>query len=254
MATTIFLVNPVNFGGGGGFANDYSLLFDGVDEYVDCGQPTVFDGVTNWSVSCWFKFTSNGVYAPWGYRGGSSGRIRAFWQHTISSMQVEINTGTNAYHRTSTSITSGNWYHMVVVYDGTLGTASDRCKVYINGSLDTPATTSGTFPSVMNTLSGGATDRDFNLGKYNATTYEMVGNVDETAIFNYSLNATQVSDLYNSGAPTDLDNTSGVTAPVHWWRMGDGDTFPTITDVGTTGGFDGTMTNMEAGDIVTDTP
>ena len=78
--------------------------------------------------------------------------------------------------------------------------------------------------------------------------------LDEVSIFDYELTSGQVTSIYNSGTPTDLDNTSGVTAPVHWWRMGDGDTFPTITDVGTTGGNDGTMTNMESGDIVTDTP
>jgi hypothetical protein len=36
--------------------------------------------------------------------------------------------------------------------------------------------------------------------------------------------------------------------------MGDGDTYPTITDVGTTGGNNGTMTNQEVGDIVSDVP
>ena len=81
------------------------------------------------------------------------------------------------------------------------------------------------------------------------------GNIDEVGFFDYSLTSGQVTSLYNSGVPTDLDNTSGVTAPVHWWRMGDGsDTITTINDVGTTGGNNGTPTNMEAGDIVTDTP
>ena len=38
-----------------------------------------------------------------------------------------------------------------------------------------------------------------------------------------------------------------------WWRMGDGDTFPTLTDNGS-GGNDGTMTNMSSGNIVEDVP
>ena len=41
--------------------------------------------------------------------------------------------------------------------------------------------------------------------------------------------------------------------PEHFYPV-DGSTYPTINDLGETGGNNGTMTNMESGDIVTDTP
>ena len=56
--------------------------------------------------------------------------------------------------------------------------------------------------------------------------------------------------MYNSGAPTDLSSYS--TPPTHWWRMGDGDSSPTITDQ--VGSYNLTMTNMDSADIVTDVP
>ena len=66
----------------------------------------------------------------------------------------------------------------------------------------------------------------------------------------------QISVLYNSGEPTNLAADSGSYTSsgdlTHWWRMGDGDTYPTITD--NEGSEDGTMTNMTSGDLVEDVP
>ena len=72
--------------------------------------------------------------------------------------------------------------------------------------------------------------------------------VDEFAVWNNDQSA-NISSIYNGGTPNDLTSLN----PVSWWRMGDADTFPTITDNGS-GGNNGTMTNMDAGDIVSDTP
>ena len=52
---------------------------------------------------------------------------------------------------------------------------------------------------------------------------------------------------------TKSDDLNLLTSnPDHWWRMGDGDTFPTLTDVN--GGLDATMVNMTVADIVSDVP
>ena len=75
------------------------------------------------------------------------------------------------------------------------------------------------------------------------------GKIDEVAIFTSSLTPTNVGAIYNSGTPNNLASLS----PIAWYRMGDGDTFPTLTDNGS-GGNNGTMTNMVSGDIETDVP
>ena len=68
------------------------------------------------------------------------------------------------------------------------------------------------------------------------------------ALFNRAVTPTEIVTL--STAPTvNLTDLN----PIAWYRMGDGDTYPTITDNGS-GGNDGTMTNMDAGDIVSDVP
>jgi hypothetical protein len=66
------------------------------------------------------------------------------------------------------------------------------------------------------------------------------------------LDADAVSAIYNSGWPIDLTEASGDYDNegdlVNWWRMGDEDTYDTITD--NEGSANGTMTNMSSDDIV----
>ena len=74
--------------------------------------------------------------------------------------------------------------------------------------------------------------------------------VDELSFFNAELSASEVASLYNGGTPSDLDIF--VPAPAHWYRMGDGDTAPTIIDG--VGSANLTMTNMNDNNFVTTVP
>lgn len=248
VGTTIFLVNPQTFGGGSSFANDYSLLFDGVDEYVNVPALTDFSGLQNYSISFWFKLNDTDLNRLFGYY--SSGVNYLIINHDVSGeVRFQGGDGTGTYKPTTgVTFTTGVWYHCVCVFDGTQGTSSNRKKIYIDG-VDRSGTSAGTHGTAHPT-----TITDFKIGGNFAVSNMLNGYMDEVSVFHYSLTGTQVTSIYNSGTPTDLDNTSGVTAPVHWWRMGDGDTYPTINDVGTTGGNNGTMTNQEVGDIVSDVP
>lgn len=241
----VYILNPYIYGAGAAFANDYSLLFDGVDEDLVTSNISTLQGATNLSVSFWFKVNTDGNFNILRrYVSGSNAFMISY--DSVGNRMIFRNyqiIGSEAYSSTFNP-TLGQWYHFVVSYNGAGSTNSDKVQMYIDGVAEI-LTFNVAHPATTNN----------NSGNYEIV-FSRVGamNVDEVSIFDYSLTSGQVTSIYNSGTPTDLDNTSGVTAPVHWWRMGDGDTYPTITDVGTTGGNDGTMTNMEAGDIVTDTP
>jgi len=74
------------------------------------------------------------------------------------------------------------------------------------------------------------------------------GNLDEARFWNTNIGIAGITADYNLGAPTTPDSTGLVSN----YRMGDGDTFPTITD--NKGGNNGTLINMEAGDFQEDVP
>lgn len=217
----------------GGFTNEKSLLFDGVDEYVDCGAVSELDTPTEISLSFWVKINDTRSDTFCGARVLSTSRY--LWVYRTSSNVLKVRCW-GADVSTGVTLTTG-WHHIVVT-----AKAGNTAYCYIDDSQYS-----------LGTRTPNNVTNAFYIGKVlNGT--PTTSNIDEVAIFDYEMSAVQITALYNAGEPTNLNNTSGVTPPVHWWRLGDNDIYPTITDVGTIGGNNGTMINMEIGDIVTDTP
>lgn len=153
------------------------------------------------------------------------------------------------------SIPQNSWNHVMITYDGgTTGSSSgqinnyySRFKIFINGNQQT---TSNFNLNYGNTT--GLSGQNLRIGRYNSANY-MRNNckIDELAIFD-SDQSGNISSIYNSGTPFDL-GTLG-TQPKHWWRMGDGDTYPNLQDSGTEANCTFVMYNMTAADIVNDVP
>ena len=129
-------------------------------------------------------------------------------------------------------------------------TTTSTIKVYLDGALETTETGSRNFTLNANVLY---------FGRYSTSALYYAGNIDEIGWWSGQdgiLSGTEVTALYNSGAPINLAADSGNYTSsgnlTSYWRMGDGDTFATITD--NEGSNDGTMTNMESGDLVEEVP
>ena len=232
------------------FNNTYSLAFDGVDDYVDCGDVSTLSNATTFTYSGWYKQSTLDVIA---YMFGSyidvSNRVFIYtWSNGLLNFQIE-KSGTNYYARFdySTAVTAGQWFHLAVVYDGSGATNADKVKIYIDGVLMTLSFI-GAFPT--------STPLGTNLttiGKVDDAAQTWNGSIDEVALFSTTKTGLEIADIYNSGVPNDLSAISGLT---NWYRNGDPDgqaSYPTITDVGS-GSNDGTMTNMIAADIETNVP
>nr|MDA3872349.1 LamG domain-containing protein [Kiritimatiellia bacterium] len=105
-------------------------------------------------------------------------------------VEIDNNNSNNANKYTSASqFSNGTWYHVAVVYDGTLS-ESQRLKVYIDGDLDGNSPKSITSSSIPNYSS------DFYLGIANsgyATTFG--GRIDEFLIYRVALSEAEVEGL-----------------------------------------------------------
>tara|TARA_B000000475_G_scaffold26261_1_gene20499 strand:- start:3553 stop:4857 length:1305 start_codon:yes stop_codon:yes gene_type:complete len=113
-------------------------------------------GFTIGTLSGWFKFSKDSSGTPqtlWGYQDGTSNASRflphidtgnnqifVYAQNTAGN-STEIGLKTNRFLRD----TSG-WYHIVIAFDTTQSTASNRVKLYINGVQET-SFASSTYPS-----------------------------------------------------------------------------------------------------------
>jgi hypothetical protein len=152
------------------------------------------------------------------------------------------------------SITAGTWHHVLITYDGgTTGSSSasmstyySRFKIFVDGVEQTRSDS-----HVNYGYTGGVDPDNLRVGRHVSGNYMRGCRMSELAVWN-SDQSSNVSTLYNSGAPFDLGTLS--TEPKHWWRMGDGDTYPYVFDVGTEANCIFVMNNMTAADIVTDAP
>lgn len=154
----------------------------------------------------------------------------------------------------SNLLSAGTWKHVFITYNGgTTGSSSGsindyygRFTVYVDG---VDVTSGGTWSNANYGYSGGIDADNLRVGRYSGGNYLRGCLVDELAVWGSDQSA-NIASIYNSGTPHDLSALG--SAPDHWWRMGDGDTYPNIQDNIGTATF--VMYNMTAADIVNDVP
>ena len=216
-----------------------------------------------WSVSFYFKpGTSNNSEQTIVMFGGASqandARVQIFDNGSGGNHRLVLWYGSNNnYLRLTTAagtLPSATWTHVLVTYDGgTTGSSSGslpayygRFKIYLDGVLASTTNTNGNFGTTTS-----VNPDFFRLARNGSATNTLRAGarLDEVALWASDQSA-NVASIYNGGAPFDL-STLG-TPPDHWWRMGDGDTFPALQD--NVGALDFTMVNMTAASIINDVP
>ena len=222
------------------FSNTYSVDFDGTNDYVDCGGSSDFsftDGSGNdsaFSISAWVKFDNTNRARLLSKDTSTSSREYLFGTNATNKFNMLLGNGSvNLDIQNNTTLNNTDWFHVVATYDGS-ETASGL-KVYVNADASSLTNNSLGSYSGMPSTSG-----NLEIGRFANGHSFFNGLVDEVAVFNSALSASDVTAIYNSGVPADLTSYS----PVGWYRMGDNDggTGTTITDQGS-GGNDGTLTN-----------
>ena len=203
----------VGAGGGAPFLNTYSLSFDGVDDYVDCGNISQLNGVTEASWSIWAaKGGTADYYLMSCYSSTSSLRQYLFHQYSDKLYIYLVNSGgtLRLMNRIDYTFNIDEWYHIGIVYNESEVSNADKVKVYINGILQINQTTGFALTSLRSTTAITSIGRavDFTTKEYN-------GKIDEVAIFDSALTPTEITSI--ASAPTDLTDLS----PIAWYRMGD---------------------------------
>ena len=201
-------------------ANNFAMEFSSADDTAVNVADDVFGGMTNFSISSWFKMSVNNhdqpLIARW--QNTPSG-ILLYWDYTNGwRILFQTDTGQKAFQSSIQSSGSGiptvdTWYHLCVTYDGS------NIKFYLNSSTtDTGSTTAGT----LNTIT------DWQIGRDGPSLNRIFdGDIDEVAIWNTALSASAVQEIYdatinNPGYSADLFKLANESqSPVFWNRMGD---------------------------------
>lgn len=216
-----------------------------------------------WSISFYWKGSSANQGQTIFYFGdndvANGGYIQLMQINSSGNKLLRLKYGTNnnnlRLQTTAGTINTNTWHHVLITYDGgTTGSSSadmndyyGRFKIFVDGVEQTTNNSNSNFG-----YTGGIDPDNFRVGRFSSGNYMRDGSkVDELALWDSDQSA-NISDIYNSGAPFDLSTLT--TQPKHWWRMGDGDTYPFLQDSGTEANCIFQMYNMTVADIVNDVP
>tara|TARA_R110002126_G_scaffold129768_1_gene272800 strand:- start:144 stop:980 length:837 start_codon:yes stop_codon:yes gene_type:complete len=261
--------------GASGFLNEYSLSFDGVDDILITTKDATIMPTDNLTVGCWIKPST------WAFPGGSqvyypfgcvkSGGWGLFFSNnfsgtvtTFSSVIRVSDTGSGSAGYLQPSPGTGfsstlraltGFHYVALTYDKATGVASLSLDGIERGSLNAAAGADIVYSGSNINLMFGADASSDTIGQN-----FFDGNIDEGSVWNKALTSAELLAVYNSGVPIDLLTDAGDYASSSnlqgWWRNGDTEgtsVYPTIEDYSSNSN-DGTMTNMDSGDIVTVVP
>jgi len=172
-----------------------ALRFDGVDDYVDCGNRLIYN-LETFSLVAWVKDVTDinqhqavitkgeGTTMSFNlmiYRNG-----HAYYPRKAV---VVFNDGSSYFDVASTTDIGGEtgWFFLVGTYDGS------ALKIYVNGVEENSRSTTATPATTSEKLIIGARDNEGTLECY------MNGIIDEVRIYNRALSEEEIRALYERG-------------------------------------------------------
>jgi hypothetical protein len=198
---------------------NYSIQFDGADDYVSIPDNNTLDMTTNYTIEAWIRPSSfaslSGIVSKY-HNAGSSGYYVRLTNNGSSSTGItfdEMNTANGL-------LTANTWYHIAAVNSG--GTRI----VYING------VSVGLTGTALNTS---ANSDPIRIGSDYSSRY-FSGNIDEVRIWNVVRTEAQIA------AYKDIQLKGNEPGLVAYYKMSNG-TGTTLSDNKTTGtAYNGTLT------------
>jgi hypothetical protein len=202
------------------FADSVSFDFDGANDYL---TRTPISGLeTTGSVSAWVKLDSmsaNGFIFQIREEEGTNNQIILLWNNASSVIRgnVKFAGTTNVVDSGSGLENDGNWHHVAFTWmSGSKASANNVTKIYIDGSeIDSDA--------IGNTWNGTAGELVIGRNGIQSNSY-FNGHMNDYAIFSDALTSSEVSAIYNSGAPKDESSHSGLVAYYTMEAYSDSDT------------------------------
>ena len=163
-----------------------SMSFDGIDNYVDCGNDSSLSQLNNWTISFWIKVkvapSSGGdpIVDKWEAGvGGFSINI-----HSSKKLIIFFNGDGGTYLYTYAVLDLDKWYHCTIVKKNTAGV---NAFWYINGVFNKSSEEEQVLTGTANPLW---------IGRGRHYNYYFDGLISNVRIYNRALTTGEVSKLY----------------------------------------------------------
>ena len=158
------------------------LTFDGVNDYVSI-PTSLFDFTGDFTITMWVNFASTGVYGLWQNNSASN----FGWMYLNTNVIRYVGPSDASALLSTTVFTTNTWYMVTITRK-----LSTRTRMYINGALESSDTITANFAS--NTANR-------RLGSI-LSAYYLNGKMDEVSFFNTEKTASEITDIYLAGSPT----------------------------------------------------
>ena len=185
--------NTTNLSISGSFISDPTYIapptsascweFDGVDDYIDCGDISTLNATSNLSLSLWCKKATGDNLGVEAFNTATNKIILYWWTDNTIYWGVR-NTGTPTAASSALADFS-NWHYFAGTYEGSSGTI----KLYVDGSLQNTQTGA---PAATTDLSS-----YFKIAKANGTNFG-TGQISNVKMYNRALSANEVLHNYNA--------------------------------------------------------
>ncbi len=189
-------------------ANNYSMEFNGADDYIDCGNPISVQFTNDFTITGWFRTSSAALQRIISKDNAAAGG-RSYFVRVNTNLEGGVFVSNVGKNNTSTLVVNdGDWHFFAFVFEQGVGTT-----LYIDD-------TTPTFLSETNNIDNGSANLGIGSRQDGQRVFD--GHLDEIALFDYKLEASDVQAIYDA-TDTNLtaDLSSMATPPVAWYRMGD---------------------------------
>ena len=187
-----------------GFSNNGrgTIVFDGTNDYVNCGNSSLLNPSSSFTLSCWFKISnledvdgeSKGLVGK--YSGANNWRQFMLYYNSTSNSPAFIvsKDGTNVQNTTIKSLGAGSvsrevWYNVTGVF-----TVSQKMEIFVNGELKSSAET----PYLTQVYTG--SPENFTIGT-NTIVYGPAfsrSSISGVSLYNRALTASEIQQNYNA--------------------------------------------------------
>ena len=173
-----------------------AVRFDGVNDYISIDDHDTIEELSEITLSAWayFKVQSQAaedtIFDKWGF-----GKKGLQLRYDSANNQIDFFVGkySDSAEVSNGVSVEGGWHHVCATWD----TTSNKMKVYVDGEK---LPNEGTF-SAHTTIIYKEDDLNLWIGEYHGAPRRdpFKGSIDEVLIYNDSLTASEVKDLYRSG-------------------------------------------------------
>jgi hypothetical protein len=175
-------------------ANGGSILCDGVNDYIDCGNSSTVtqSGNNKLTIDIWVKIVASNKEALVGAANQST--FRGWGLQWIGDVLYFIlRTGNAAQYNYASIMYQNNFFNFIGVYDGTEITSINKGKIYVNGVNQIVTNGGGALPTSLDSnLPNFLIGNIINYGGYSNAYFGTI------KIYNRALSSTEVLQNYNA--------------------------------------------------------